>query len=303
MENVRAITTFIRIVKAGNFSKAARELGITPQAASIHVKQLEAWVGVRLFNRSTRSVKLTQEGESLYQTCAASLSAMEQEVERLRHASEEVFGTLRVAAPYGFGCRFLAPAIGKFLSLHPRVSVDLTLQNTTPDTIADAIDVGVLADPLPNTSLVARRVATSRYVHCATPAYLQAHGTPVTLDDLARHQCINLRNRGDGQILPWRFREGDGIIAHHVTGRFTTNAADAGLEAILAGVGIGELAAYRAAPYVRSHRLVPVLLKATPVEFNFYVYMHRRTQIPKKNRAFADFLYEELSRLPDLRQL
>lgn len=303
MENVRAITTFIRVVRTGNFSKAARDLGITPQAASIHVKQLEAWVGVRLFNRSTRQVNLTEEGARFYKTCAASVSAIEDEVENLRNTSEEVFGNVRVAAPHGFGWRFVAPAIGRFLDLHPRVSVELLVQNKIPDVVNEGIDVGILADPLPDTSLVARRVATSRFVHCASPAYLQRHGTPRTTEDLASHHCINLRNWVNGEILRWRLQEGANVIAHEVQARFITNDGDAALEAVLAGAGIGQLASYRAAPYIRSQRLVPLLVEHATGEFNFYVYMQRRTQIPKKNRVLADFLYDELSTHPDLRPL
>ncbi|HSW19493.1 MAG TPA: LysR family transcriptional regulator [Ramlibacter sp.] len=303
MDNVRAITTFIRIVKAGNFSKAARDLGITPQAASIHVKQLEEWVGVRLFNRSTRNVSLTQEGASFYETCFSAVNAIEEGVEKLRHSTEEVFGTIRVAVPHGFGWRFVAPAIGRFLDLHPKVSVDLIVQNRIPDVVTDGIDVGILADPLPDTTLVARRVATSRFVHCASPIYLQRYGTPRTVDELARHRCINLRNWVDGEIIPWRFQREDSVVSHNVKARFITNDGDSALEALLSGAGIGQLASYRAAPYIRSQRLVPVLVGETSAEFHFYVYLQKRTQIPKKNRAFADFLCEELARHPDLRPL
>jgi DNA-binding transcriptional LysR family regulator len=303
MENVRAITTFIRIVKTGNFSKAARDLGITPQAASMHVKQLEEWVGVRLFNRSTRNVSLTQEGAAFHETCSGAIDAIEEGVEQLRNASEEVFGAVRVAAPHGFGWRFVAPAIARFLDLYPRVTVDLMVQNRLPDVVTEGIDVGILADPLPDKSLVARRVATSRFVHCASPLYLKRYGAPRTLEDLARHRCINLRNWVNGAVLPWRFRDGENVVDHTVQARFVTDDGDSLLEALLTGAGIGQLASYRAAPYIRSQRLVPVLAGEASAEFNFYLYMQKRTHIPKKNRAFADFLCEELARHPDLRPL
>src|SRR5213592_3538008 len=99
MENVRGISTFIRIVQTGNFSRAARELGISPQAASIHIKQLEVWTGVRLFNRSTRKISLTEEGASFYETCVGAIGSIDDEVERMRTSAQEVFGTVRLAAP------------------------------------------------------------------------------------------------------------------------------------------------------------------------------------------------------------
>ncbi len=132
MESVRGINTFIRIVQTGNFSRAARELGITPQAASIHVKLIEDWVGVRLLNRSTRKISLTEEGASFYRTCVDAFRSIDDEVERMRDASEEVFGTVKVAAPVGMASRFIAPALGRFLEKYPRVSVDLIVQNRIP---------------------------------------------------------------------------------------------------------------------------------------------------------------------------
>ena len=113
MQNVRGITTFIRIVQSGNFSRAARELGITPQGASIQVKQLEEWTGVRLFNRSTRRISLTEEGKSFYETCVTAIGSIDEEVERMRDSSQEVVGTVRLAAPVGMGSRFIAPARGR----------------------------------------------------------------------------------------------------------------------------------------------------------------------------------------------
>lgn len=172
MENVRAIGTFIRIVRSGNFSRAAREMGITPHAASLHIKQLELSLGVRLINRSTRQVSMTEEGSSLFRTCVAAFDAIEDETARMRNPTEEVFGTVRIAAPSCMSC-FIAPALGQLFATHPRLSVDLLGQNRVPDIVAEGTDVGILPEPLPDTTLIARRVATSPLVLCASPAYLQ----------------------------------------------------------------------------------------------------------------------------------
>src|SRR5688572_7746194 len=127
MDNLRVLTTFIRIADTGSFRKAAHELGITPQGASNHIRQLEDWVGVRLFNRTTRKVNLTPEGMSFYDTCSVAMHTIEKGVETLHQTSERIVGNVRVAAPYGIGWRFVAPALTRFLELYPDVNVELVV--------------------------------------------------------------------------------------------------------------------------------------------------------------------------------
>jgi len=302
MENVRGITTFIRIVQTGNFSRAARELGITPQAASIHVKQLEDWTGARLFNRSTRKISLTEEGASFYRTCVSAIGAIDDEVARMRDTSQEVFGTVRLAAPVGMGSRFIAPTLGRFLENYPRVSVDLLVQNRIPDVVGEGIDVGILPHPLPDSNLVARRVVTSPFVLCASPAYLQRHGHPRTIEDLARHRRIDLRSWITNAVRPWRLRRGEEVVTSEVRASLVTNDGDSLIEAALSGAGIGMITRYRIAPYLRSGRLESVLDGVVDGELSWSIYMQQRNQVPRKIRVMADFLYQVLSTHPDLRQ-
>ncbi|CAG2153628.1 HTH-type transcriptional regulator DmlR [Cupriavidus yeoncheonensis] len=302
MESVRGINTFIRIVQTGNFSRAARELGITPQAASIHVKLIEDWVGVRLLNRSTRKISLTEEGASFYRTCVEAFRSIDDEVERMRDASEEVFGTVKLAAPVGMASRFIAPALGRFLEKYPRVSVDLIVQNRIPDVVAEGIDVGVLPHPLPDSTLIARRVVASPFVLCASPAYLQRHGRPVTIDDLDNHRRIDLRSWVTNAVRPWRLRCGEEVVTSQVRACLVTNDGDSLIEAMLSGAGIGLLTRYRVMPYLRSGRLETVLDGQVEGELCYSIYMQQRNQIPRKVRVMADFLYHVLSLHPDLRQ-
>lgn len=303
MENLRALNTFIRIARSGNFSRAARELGISPQAASNQVKQLERWVGVRLFNRTTRKINLTEEGLRFYTTCVTAIDAIEEGVRSLHEASEEVFGTVRVAAPHGLSWRLVAPVLGRFLAMHPRVSVDLIVQNRVPDLVAQGIDVGVLGDPLPENSMVARKFGSVQLMLCATPAYLRRHGTPRVVEDLQQHHCINFRNWITDKIIPWTFKKGDSVLAEDVASRLTTNDGDSQLQAVLSSAGIGQLSSYRIAPYVRANRLKPLPIGYVSETYGLYVYMPRRKQVPKKARALADFLFDELSVHPDLQPL
>lgn len=303
MENLRAFTTFIRIVRTGNFSRAARELGMTPQAASNQVKQLERWVGVRLFNRTTRKLSLTEEGLSFYATCVTAVDTIEEGVRNLQEASEEAFGVVRVAAPYGLSWRFVAPILGRFLETHPRVSVELIVQNRIPDLVAQGIDVGILGDPLPDNSMVARKFGTVRHVLCASPDYLKRHGTPQTAEDLKRHRCINFRNWITAKIIPWTFENAESVVTEDVPSSLTTNDGDSLLQAVLSGAGIAQLSSHRIAPYIRTNQLKPILIGYKSEIYGLYVYMPRRKQIPRKTRVLADFLFDELRVHPDFQPL
>jgi len=303
MENLRALSVFVRIARVGSFSKAARELEISPQAASNHVKSLERSIGVRLLNRTTRQMSLTEEGQRLYTTCVSAIDTIDEGVRALHEASEEAFGTVRLAAPHGLSWRLVAPLLGRFLSMHPRVSVDLIVQNRVPDLVAQAIDVGVLGDPLPENSMVARRFGSVQLVLCATPAYLRKNGTPQRVEDLAHHQCINFRNWITDKVIPWTFKRGESVLAETVSARLITNDGDSQLQAVLSGAGIAQLASYRIAPYVRVNRLKPLLLGHVSETYGLYIYLPKRKQVPKKVRALADFLFDELSVHPDLQPL
>jgi len=299
MQNVRGITTFIRIVQTGNFSRAARELGITPQAASIQVKQLEEWTGVRLFNRSTRRISLTEEGTRFYGTCVTSIGAIDEEVERMRDSSQEVVGTVRLAAPAGMGSRFVAPALGRFLEKYPRVTVDLLVQNRVPDIVGEGIDLGILPHPLPHTNLVARRAVTSPFVLCASPAYLQRHGKPQGAEDLVRHRRIDLRSWITNAVRPWRLRQGDEVMVSNAHASLVTNDSDSLIEAMLSGAGIGLITVYRVAPYLRSGRLETVLDGMVEGELSWSIYMQQRKHVPLKIRMLSDYIHHVLSTHPD----
>jgi LysR family transcriptional regulator for bpeEF and oprC len=302
MQNVRGISTFIRIVQTGNFSRAARELGITPQAASLHVKQLEEWTGVRLFHRSTRKISLTEEGASFYATCLAAIGSIDEEVERMRDSSQEVVGNVRLAAPVGMGSRFVAPALGRFIEKYPRVSVDLLVQNRIPNIVGEGIDLGILPHPLPDTTLVARRVVTSPFVLCASPAYLQRYGTPENAQDLRKHRRIDLRSWIDNTVRPWRLRSGDVVVTSSAHASLVTNDGDCLIEAVLSGAGIGLITLYRVAPYLRSGRLETVLDGMVEGELSWSLYMQQRKHVPQKIRVLADYIHHVLSTHPDFRE-
>ncbi len=299
MDQLRAIGTFIRAAQSGSISGAARELGLTPQAASKHILNLEQWAGVRLFNRTTHKISLTEEGLAFYARCKPALESIEEGLIELRDVTEEPVGKVRLAVPHGI-VRFVGPLMGRFLDQYPRVCIDLISHGKNPDVVQDRIDVGIQAGTLPDSSLVARKFASVQLVPCATPAYLQKYGIPKTMEDLKNHRCIKLRLPESGVTLPWTFQQGHEVVTFDVPASLTTNDVDLEFQAVLSGAGIGQLATVRIGSHVRAKRLRPLLIGYVSEHYGLYVYMPRRTFIPKKNRVLADFLYEELKQHPDL---
>jgi DNA-binding transcriptional LysR family regulator len=301
VEHLRAIATFLQAAKHGNFSAAARHLHITPQAVSSQVGQLERWLDVRLFNRSTRKISLTAEGSALFERCSLGMEHIEDGVRHLREHNETAAGLVRLAAPFGLAQALIVELLPRFLERHPRISVELIVGNELPDVVGEAIDVGMVGGEVPMASLVVRRIASFQLVLCASTGYLQQHGVPQSLDDLRRHRCVNLRHHRTGKNLPWTFQRGDEVVTLDLPAAITVNDTESHRRAVLSGSGIGQLASFFVAPHVRSgqlHRLDHLNHVSTPI--GLYLYLPTRLHMPRKNRLLADFLFDELSGHPDL---
>ena len=183
----------VELARAGGMSAAARELDVTPAAVSKRLAQIEARLGVRLFNRSTRRLSLTAEGEVYLESARRILGEIEDLDELIASRQASPRGLLKVNAPLGFGRSYIAPAIAEFAAKYPEVSLQLQLTDSPADFVQDAFDVAVRFGDLPDTRLIARKIAPNRRLVCASPAYLKTHGVPATPHDLTRHQCIVLR--------------------------------------------------------------------------------------------------------------
>ena len=297
---VRAIGTFLRCAETGSFSKAAFDLGMTPQAVSGQIKQLEDWVQVRLFHRTTRKVSLTEEGTIFFEHCKTGIEAIDEGVSALKNSTSEAVGTVRLAMPYVISRGYIIPILSEFFERYPRVSVELIIQNQNPDVVEQGVDLGIGSGPMPKGSIIARRLASVELVLCASPDYLDRHGTPTSVDDLRNHRCVALRNPRTGKIMPWTFKRGKGAVTLDLAGCLTTNDSDTQRQAVLEGIGIGQLASFYVAPHVRAGRLRPLLIGYTAPPYSFYLYMLKRTKIPLKTRVLADFLYKALRKHPDL---
>ncbi len=279
----------VELARAGGMSAAARELDVTPAAVSKRLAQIEARLGVRLFNRSTRRLSLTAEGEVYLENARRILGEIDDLDALIASRQASPRGLLKVNAPLGFGRSYIAHAIAEFAQKYPEVSLQLQLTDRPADFVREAFDVAVRFGDLPDTSLIARKIAPNRRLVCASPGYLKKHGTPATPHDLARHQCIVLRQNEAAYGL-WRFTRGRRSETVKVRGNLSSNDGEVTLTWGLAGLGILQRAEWDLARYLRSGRLVQVLEDYALPQADIYAVFPERHHLSAKVRVFVDFL-------------
>jgi DNA-binding transcriptional LysR family regulator len=288
---------FVRVVDSGGFSAAARALRLTPSAVSKLVARLEARLGVRLVNRSTRKLQLTPEGSAFYDRAVNVLNDLDA-AEREATGGAAPRGRLRVNSNVAFGQQYLLPILPDFLARHPEVSVDVVLTDTVVDLLAERADVAIRVGPMRESRLVARKLGESRTVVVASPAYLQKRGTPQTPDDLAAHNCIGFCfvRLVDG----WPFRGRDGEVTT-IPPRGNAHVSDGEIsrQLVLEGLGIARLGYFHVHADIQAGRLVPILEDYNPGDMEAVnaVYIGQGGHVPARVRAFLDYLAEKV-RLP-----
>jgi DNA-binding transcriptional LysR family regulator len=300
---LRGISTFIRSADMRSFSKAALELGITPQAVSAQIKQLEEQIGVVLFRRTTRHISLTAEGASFYERCCVAVEAIDEGVRNLQDAAESASGMVRISVPYFISRTYILPILTDFLKQYPRVSIEMIAQNDFPDFVDQGIDIAVMSRHLPGRSFIARQIASVRLILCAAPAYLAQNGGPKSPEDLRGHRCVVLRHPVDRKNLPWTFQVGKQVIAIDVSGSLITNDTDTQRQAVLHGIGIGQLASFFVRSHVQDGTLKPLLMSYVAPPIDVYLCMAKRATIPKRTTVLFEFLETRLSRHPDFRPI
>lgn len=294
MDRLRLITTFLTAAQAENFSRAAATLHISPQAVSAHISQLEAWLGVRLFQRSTRCITLTEEGRLFHERCRTGMHIINEGERELRERLNEAAGTVRVIASASLGQVLVAPLIARLCEQHPHLHVELLTQNQMPDLIDQNIDVGVIGGPMPNSSLVARKAGRFTHLLCAAPKYLGHHGMPAVPQDLQRHRCIGLRHPHTGRIWPWTFRFGQRLETIEPRLVMLTHDPSVQRQLLLSGAGIAQIPDYFARPCLIRGELIEIPIGYAGPQIDVHVFMSRRERLPKRSRLVNDFLFDGL---------
>jgi DNA-binding transcriptional LysR family regulator len=294
MNELGAIVHFLKVAQTGSFSAAARVLHVSPQAVSSQIAHLESALGVRLFHRTTRRLNLTDEGLVLRDSSQNGMEAIEAGLENLRARQDDESGTVRLAVPYGLSQVLVVGMLPRFLELYPRIGIDLLVENQVLDVIAQGVDLGIVGGPLSMNSLVARRITSFKLILCAATSYLEKHGIPTTLEELAQHRRVNLRNPRTGKMTLWTFQREHEIVTLDGAGSLTVNDTETHRRAVLNGAGIGQIASFFAAPYIRTGHLTFIALGAIAEQIDLHLYVPQRRPTPKKNRLLGDFLVDEI---------
>jgi DNA-binding transcriptional LysR family regulator len=291
LDDLASLAAFVRVAEAGSFTAAARALGTTTSAISKRVARLEDRLGVRLVNRTSRRVALTEAGEALVERAGRVLAELEGLESDLGGAPQ---GHLRVNGPLVFGEQRLVPLLPAFMAKYPRIRVDLDLTDRFVDMVAERYDVAVRIGALADSSLMARRLLPSQLIACASPGYLAARGTPAKPMDLAAHDCISSSRMDLDPRREWLFRGPEGEVLVPVGGRLRSDHGGAMRAAAVAGLGIAVLPSFLIDEDLRTGALVAVLEGWRAPDLDVYAVYPAGKHVPPKVRAFVDFLVERL---------
>jgi DNA-binding transcriptional LysR family regulator len=288
MDRLTSLTAFVRVVDAGGFSAAGRRLNMSTTMVSNHVQALEDRLGVRLLNRTTRKVSPTEIGTAYYGRCIQILADIEQADDIAGALQSTPRGTLRIYTNTHL-VQFLSPAVAEFLAAYPDVKVALVIGERNVDLIDENFDLAVRMVPAPDSSLIVRSLATWRHVLCCSHGYIEKHGKPEQLSDLAERNCIRHVNYPYGD--EWRFVDRKGAPATvRVSGNLASNSGDTLRLATLAGVGIWLAAGFIVRDHLESGELVRLLPEYRPVEFSMNAIYPHRHHLSAKVRTFIDLL-------------
>lgn len=283
------LNAFVAVAERNNFARAASQLGLAPSTISQTIRMLEERLAVRLFNRTTRSVSLTDAGERLLARIRPAIMEMDSAIEELNEFRNTPTGTLRLSVSSVAAQIVLAPKLQDFLTAYPAISLDITVDDGQVDIAGGRFDAGIRVGRLVAKDMHMVRVsAPSRLIAVAAPAYLRRNPPPKTPQDLQRHNCIRLRS-GD-QLVAWDFAKGKKSIEMAVRGSLIVSSMSLMIRAALNGVGIGYTIESYVAPEIARGALTPLLTEWSPEHQSYYLYYSDRRQLPVPLRLFIDFM-------------
>jgi DNA-binding transcriptional LysR family regulator len=293
MDRLAAMEAFVRVVDAGSFSAAAKQLRIGQPAVSKTIAQLEDRLGVRLLLRSTRGLTPTEAGRNFYERAKRSIEKAEEAEIAARGAEAKLSGRLRICAAVTFARLHVIPRLSRFLTEHPALDVDVVLDDKNVDLIEAGIDVALRMGELTSSTLTARKIAQSERRVIGTPSYFAAMGVPQTPTDLVAHQVVIYEQRGGGSA--WTFRQGSAEASVAVKGRLRVSAAEGVREGVLADLGVAVASEWMFAPELKSGRVRSVLEDWSLPPVDLWVVFPMGRQASTKARAFARFIETQLS--------
>lgn len=301
-QRVRAILSFVNAADAGSFAAAARSLGISSAAVSKNVSGLEAALGVRLMNRTTRSMSLTEEGDAFLRQARIALDALDLATEAVIAHRAAPTGSVRISTSVGFGREQLTPILPKLLEKYPGLSVEVDFDDRVVDLIHDRYDLALRGGRIVDSSLVSRPICHFNLVLVASPAYLAHYGVPNRPEDLAQHRLLTRRFLG-GRIAPWDFRANDGSIITFDTGSavMTLSSPEAITQAAVSGAGIANIGVHHAWRHLLAGDLKALLLDTHhPGSFEMTLQYPHRALLAPRVRVTVEYLLEAFAKLEEL---
>lgn len=297
MDRFQSLTAFAKVVETGSFARAADRLDFSVSAVSRQVADLEAHLGVRLLNRTTRRLSLTESGRAFHERCVQLLADLDEAEEEVTAAAIVPRGTLKLTAPISFGVGYLAPAIAQFRLQHPQLRFEIDLSDRATDIVDEGIDLAIRIGDIGSKALIGRRIGVSRMICCAAPAYLARHPPPRTPADLAAHPCLTYEYSSVGNL--WRFADAAGGV-HEVKVSGPVHANNGAMLSALAvaGVGVNLEPDFIVADDVRAGRLVRLLPGYEPPAIGINAAYPSRRHLSAKVRSFIDFLAQRFAQDP-----
>ncbi|MET0987614.1 MAG: LysR family transcriptional regulator [Steroidobacteraceae bacterium] len=288
--DLSALTALAHLVRERNFTGVARRMGITPSAVSKAIARLEQEVGAKLVTRNSRSMALTPEGIIFHARCHELLVAVEEAKRALCDQSTQPSGRLRVSLPEGFGRVVIAPRLSEFASRHPQIELEVLFTDQRLEFIESNMDIAVWTGPLPESRLIARAVHPLLHITCASPAYLAAHGTPRTVQDLGSHTRLGVIAKRTGQLQNWRFLVDGAVVEHACKPRIRSDSVHALVNLAIDGVGIAQVTDYSAADAISKGLLIPILTEFAGVSTPLNIVYPTNARKLGRVKAFADFV-------------
>ena len=302
MDRFTALATFVCVADTGSISGAADRLDVAKSAVSRRLRDLETHLGVELLHRTTRHLALTPSGEAFYHRARRLLADLDEAEEAVTREHGELTGTLRIAAPLSFGLMHLQPAVAAFMTLHPGVDFDLNLDDRESDLVGEGFDLGIRLAQLPDSTLMARKLAPIRNIAVASPGYLARRGTPTHPADLADHDCLVYSNVPESRV--WGYTGARGRWqAVRGRRRLRVNNGDFLREAAISGAGVAIEPTFIVHRAIADGRLVPILTDVAWPEIGAYAVYPQTRHLSARVRAFIDFLDQRFSGEPYWDQL
>lgn len=297
IDQLDGLVAFRCVAQSKSFTAAAAQLEVSPQAVSQSVKTLESRLGVRLFNRTTRSVSLNEAGERLWAKVGPALGDLFEATEALQEFRDRPVGVLRIGISRPAFSAWLQPALADFHETYPDIKVDLSFDDGFVDIVAQGLDAGVRLGDSVAQDMVSVKVTESEPIAIlGSPEYLQRRGVPRRVSDLARHDCIRFRFPSSGAVFRWELVDDGRPTEVEVTGAVTVNDTASMLSCAVTGLGLAYVLEGTARPLIQDGTLVRVLVTASPVLPGFHLYYPTRRQLPLKLRCFVDFMVARLER-------